>query len=631
MSLLRTRRFAPLFLTQLLGALNDNLFKSALVVVLTFDVAGRTGLGVDTLVNLSTALLILPFFLFSALAGQLADRFEKSRLIRALKVCEIAVMGLAVVGFHLQSVPLLLGTLFLMGTQSSFFGPLKYGVLPQHLEPEELVEGNGLVEMGTFGAILGGTIVGGLAIAARPFGTVIVSALVLLVALAGWLAARRVPRAPSASPDLRIDWNLARATWRTVGIARRRRSVFLAVLGSSWFWFFGALMLAQLPLLSVEVLGGDERVVTALMAVFSVGVGLGSALCARITGGRLELGLVPIAGLAIAVFAADLGFTTMGLTPGAAAIGPAQVPVRLYVDLLLLGGAGGLFIVPLHALVQRKADPEERSRVVAADNILNALFMVASAGFAIGLRALGLGVSELLLATVGLHLVVVVAAAALTRDDLLRFVFGRVVRVLYRVDSSGLERIPDEGPALVVSNHVSYLDAFIIGGLSPRPIRFVMHHAFFGMPGLRWLFRLCRVIPIASRREDPALVDRAYEEIARALAAGEVVGLFPEGKLTTDGALDAFRPGVERILARSPVPVVPVTLRGLWGSFFSHAGGPAMRKLPRRFWSRIEVFAGDAVEPAAATVAHLRQLVARGGRAPALARRASPSRRSARR
>jgi 1-acyl-sn-glycerol-3-phosphate acyltransferase len=604
LALLRTRRFAPLFLTQLLGALNDNLFKAALVVMLTVGTAERTSISVETLVNLASALLILPFFLFSALAGTLADKLEKARLIRALKLIEVAVMLVAAAGFHLGSLPLLFGSLFLMGAQSAFFGPLKYAILPQHLEARELVGGNALVETGTFIAILAGTLVGGLIVALDGIGVTAISATIVVIALLGWLASRHVPEASPSASHVVIDWNLARGTVRNLRLARANRPAFRAILGASWFWFLGALLLAQLPLIATAAIGGDERTISVLLAVFSVGIGVGSVLCERLSRGRIELGLVAPASLALTILLFDLAGSV------AAAPGDGQIPLRLALDLLGLGLAGGVFVVPLYALMQERSASEERSRIVGANNIVNAAFMVGAAGFGIALSALGASAAHILAAGAALSLVATCVTAALTRDFVMRLVAGRLVRAIYRVRTDGLEHLPDHGPALLVANHVTYTDALVLGGLCRRPVRFVVYHRIYSQPLLRWFFRLVRAIPIAPKSEDPAQLARALEEIDLALAEGEIVGIFPEGKLTRDGELDEFRPGIERILAARPVPVVPVALRGLWGSFFSYAGGAPLRKWPRRLWSRIEIVFGRSVAPASASAEHLRAPVA---------------------
>lgn len=602
--LLQTRRFAPLFVTQLLGALNDNALKAALVVTLTVDVAVRAPQAVEPLVHLSSGLVILPFFLFSALAGQLADKLEKARLIRLLKGLEVAVAVLAVIGFHTGSLPLLFATLFAMGTQSAFFGPLKYGILPQHLSARELTAGNALTEMGTFVAILVGTLLGGAVVALDEVGTLLLSVLLVSLASAGWLASRSIPAAPPTAPELALDLHLPRSTARALRLARANRPAFRAIVGASWFWFLGALVLAQLPILATRVIGGDEVVITRLLAIFTLGVGVGSLASERIGAGRIELGLIAPASLGMTAFLVDLALGASG------APGDGTIPLRLGVDLFALGLLGGVYVVPLHALLQERSAPEERARIIGANNILNALFMVGAAGLGVVLTAAGLDTRALLLVGAALSLVASVAALLLTRDFLLRLLVACVVRTLYRVRAEGLGHVPDHGPALLVANHVTYTDALVLGGLCRRPVRFVVDHRIHGAPGLRSFFRLARAIPIAPRSEDPARLSAALEEIDRALAEGELVGIFPEGKLTRDGELDAFRPGTERILERRAVPVVPVALRGLWGSFFSYAGGPPLCKLPRRFWSRVEVVAGPAVEPVHARGEALRARVA---------------------
>lgn len=595
LALLRTRRFAPLFWTQLLGAFNDNLFKSALVVALTFGAFRDAALPIDALVNLATALLVLPFFLFGSLAGQLADRFDKAKLARALKVGELVAMVLALIGFSLASLPLLFVSLFLMGTQSAFFGPIKYALLPQHLKPEELVAGNAAVEAGTFVAILGGTLAGALIVAIPNVGVPLVGGAIVLVALFGVLTAKAIPAAPG-SAHAKVDPNLVRGTRELLRVARRDRAVWGAIVGLSVFWLGGAVILGQLPRLA-QALGGAEDALTILLASFSFGIGAGSFLAERIARGRILVGSVPFSLAAIGALTAWL--------PSATSVGSAAIL------LFAIGVSGGLFAVPLMTLLQARAREDERARVIAANNVVNSLFMVVGAAYAawrlsggdvatttdVAIDASVTGPLASLFVELGLFLVLasLVAFVATLRDAMHLLIAG-LVRVMYRVDARGLDRVPSEGAALVVANHESFVDAFVIGGLCARPIRFVMDHRMTKMPGLGWLFRAARVIPIAPAKEDPELMARAFEEIDAALAAGEVVGLFPEGKCTRDGEVDVFRPGVERILAARPVPVVPVALDGLWGGFFSYANGVPMKSFPRRFWSRVKVRAGAPVE-----------------------------------
>ena len=386
-SLLKQRRFAPFFWVQFLGAFNDNVYKNALVIMLAFQVGSLSAQESNTLINLSAGLFILPFFLFSATSGQLADKYEKSRLIRYVVLIELGLMCLGAFGFYWKSVGLLLFTLFLGGVQSALFGPVKYAFLPQHLEPEEIVGGNGLVEMGTFVAILLGTILGGVLIAEEPIGTTLVSITTIVVAAAGYAMSRFIPNSPPPAPELRINWNPITETMRNLRFARGDRTVFLSMLGISWFWFYGATFLAQFPSYSKEVLGGDESVVTLLLTLFSIGIGTGSLLCERLSGHKIELGLVPFGSIGLTVFAIDLYFAAQGLGAHATAdwLGFLGLDgaVRVVADLLLIGVFGGFFIVPLYALIQLRSEPSHRSRIIAGNNILNALFMVGSALFAI--------------------------------------------------------------------------------------------------------------------------------------------------------------------------------------------------------------------------------------------------------
>ena len=613
-ALLGARRFGPFFWTQFLGALNDNLFKNALVILFAFQVSGAV-FSTNTLVNLSTGLLTLPFFLFSATAGQLADKVEKSRIIRVVKLFEIAIMLLGALGLHLHSVPLLLGVVFLMGTHSAVFGPVKYSILPQHLHEDELVGGNALVQMGTFVAILLGTILGGGLVSIAARGETVVSATVVSLAVGGWLASRWVPSAPSQATELRLHWSPLRETLRTIGFARENRTVFLSILGISWFWFYGALFLAQFPGLTREVLGGSEGVATLLLALFSVGVALGCILCERLSGRTVELGLVPLGSIGLTLFALDLFFATRGMAPAGPPIlwRPFLASAghwRVLADLMLIGAFGGFFIVPLQALVQQRSEPSRRSRIIAGNNILGSLFIVLAAVLGIVLRDTGLGIPQLILVTALVNAAVAVYIYTLIPEFLMRFLVWLLVHTVYRMRTRGMENLPEEGAAVLVSNHVSFVDALVIAAACRRPIRFVMDHNYFHLPVLNFFCRTVRAIPIASRKEDPKVVEQAFDAVARALEEGSLVCIFPEGRLTPNGDLGPFRPGIERVVERTPVPVVPMALRGLWGSFFSRRDGRAMSRPFRRIWSRIECVCGEPVPAAQVTAAVLQERVA---------------------
>jgi len=613
--LLRQRRFLPFFLTQFLGAFNDNVYKNALVVLLTFQATRYTTLPAGILVNLCAGLFILPFFLFSATAGQIADKYEKSRLIRLTKLLEVVVMLLACVAFALESLTLMLLSLFLMGAQSSLFGPVKYAILPQQLREDELVGGNALVESGTFVAILLGTLAGGIVVS-LPQGTLWTSITVVALAVLGYLVSRGVPQAAAAAPELRINWNPLSETWRNLAFTRGNRTVFLSILGVSWFWFYGAVFLSQFPAYAKDVLGGDEHAVVLLLATFSVGIGIGSLLCERLSGRHVEIGLVPFGSIGLSLFALDLWWASAALAPGAGPLPIGEVLAqpatwRVLFDLVAIGLFGGLYIVPLYALIQSRSEPAHRSRVIAGNNILNALFMVVAAGMGAGLLAAGLSVPQLFLVTGLLNVAVAIYIYTLVPEFLLRFLVWLLVHTVYRLRTRDIDHIPETGPTVIVCNHVSFVDALVIMAACRRPIRFVMDHRIFRTPLLRFVFRESRAIPIAPAKEDLRLMERAFEQVAEALEAGEVVGLFPEGRLTEDGEIQPFRPGIARIVQRTPAPVVPLALRGLWGSFFSRKDGPAMtRPLRRGLFNRIELVAGAPLAPAAATPAALQARVA---------------------
>jgi len=613
LELLRLRRFGPFFWTQFLGAVNDNIFRNALVILFAFrGIAGTVT--PDTLVNLSTALFIAPFFLFSAAAGELADKIDKSGLIRFVKAIEIVLMAVAAVALRSDDVALLLALLFLMGAHSTLFGPVKYSILPQQLGPDELVGANALVQTGTFAAILLGTIAGGILAGIPDVGRTWVGAAVVAVAVGGWLASRWIPPAPPSDPDLRVGVNPVRETARAIGFARENRTVFLSILGISWFWFYGALVLAQLPGLTRDALGGNEAVVTLLLTVFSIGVGMGCLLCERMSEGALELGLVPLGSLGLTLFALDLYFATHAGVPQTAAVGAlafsrAPHAWRVMADVALIGASGGFFIVPLQALVQQRSRPERCSQVIAASNVLSALFMVLAALIAIGLRRAGWTIPELVLLVGVVNAGVALYIYRLIPEFLMSLIVWLLVHTIYRLRRRGLENVPQGGPLVLVSNHVTFVDALVIVAALRRPVRFVMEQRFFRVPIVHFVCRTARAIPITSRKTDPALVEHAFDAIAEALAAGDIVCIFPEGRLTSDGEVAPFRPGIERIIARTPVPVVPIALVGLWGSFFSRKGGKPLRRPFRRFWSRIEVVCGAPIAPTDATAAMLRERV----------------------
>ncbi|WP_020408441.1 MFS transporter [Hahella ganghwensis] len=609
-SLLGKRRFLPYFLTQAFGAFNDNLFKQGILLLFTYVIATSSS---ASLINLASGLFILPFFLFSPLAGQIADKVEKAKLIQWIKMAEIVLMLLAAVAFILQSKEMLLLLLFLMGTQSSMFGPVKYSILPQHLGPKELLAGNALVEMGTFLAILFGTIIAGV-LFIIPGGINIISIGIVVVAVLGFFCSRYIPNAPSSNPDLKINFNPFAETLDTARNIQGNRAVFLSIMAISWFWFLGASYLTQFNLFTKDFLMGDPAVATGLLTLFSVGIAVGSLLCSKLSEGQVEIGLVPIGSLGLTIFGIDLYFATPELVGVAErGVGEFLADSRGYgvlLDLLLIGVFGGFYIVPLYALIQERTDEKRRAQVIALNNVMNAIFMVVSAAAAIlMLSVIELSIPEYFLVLAIMNGVVALYIYRQVPEFVLRFCIWLLSHTMYRVSKSGMEHIPQEGAAVLVCNHVSYVDALLIGGAVRRPVRFVMDRDIARMRGMAWFFRLARTIPITSEKRDPEVYAQAFRSIDEALANGELVCIFPEGRLTKDGEIDRFRKGIEVILERNPVPVIPMALRGLWGSYFSHKDKPALAKLPSRFWSKVELVVDTSVSPENATAEGLESRV----------------------
>ena len=609
-ALLKQRRFAPFFWTQFSGAANDNLFKFAFTVMVTYQLSvswmepKMAGLVIG-------ALFILPFLLFSATSGQLTDKYDKTVMIRFVKNLEIGVMALAAYGFIANDVIVLLACTFLMGLHSTLFGPVKFAYLPQVLSERELTGGNGMVEMGTFVAILLGQVAGGLLVAIPEAGHRDVAIACLVLALIGRAVAVAIPPAPATDPGLKINWNPVSETWRNLKLAHENLVVFRSLLGISWMWFFGAVFLSQFPSLAKEVLHGDERVASFLLVLFSIGIGTGSLLCEVLSKRHVEIGLVPLGAIGMSVFSIDLYFALQGLPPAVAAGVGAFVAEsahwRVMADLMLLSLFAGLYSVPMYALIQLRSQPTHRARIIAANNILNALFMIGSSVIAGALLKAGFTIPQIFLFTGVANAIVAFYIFMLMPEYLLRFVAWVVSRLIYRYKLTGEEHIPTQGPAILVCNHVSFVDAVLLMAASPRPIRFIMDHNIFKVPVLGWLFRLAKAIPIASRTQDPKAYEDAFDAAAHVLKDGELLCIFPEGGITRDGSLQEFKGGIMKILERTTqqgveVPVVPMALTNLWGSFFSRVehSGAMVRPFRRGIFNRVGLNVGAPL--ASATV-----------------------------
>ncbi|WP_417798370.1 acyl-[ACP]--phospholipid O-acyltransferase [Terasakiella pusilla] len=582
--LLKTRRFLPLFVAQFFGAFNDNLFKNALVLLISFRLMGDVGSESQILITLAAGLFILPFFLFSALAGQVADKFEKARLIKFCKLAEIAIMALGTAALVSAHTSFLLATLFLMGTQSAFFGPLKYAILPAHLGEKELVGGNGLIEAATFIAILSGSLAAGVLMMSDQ-GVTVVSVLLMVCAILGFAFSLSIPKAGISDPSLKINPNFVSETFRIVSDVSKNRPVFLSILGISWFWLVGATYLSQFPTLAKDVLGGDEAIVTLFLTLFSLGIALGSVLCNRLLAGQVSAKYVPFAAIGMAVFSFDLYLACEGYVPAVQNAGlisfVSQLEnVRLIADLLALAICGGLYIVPLYAIMQQGSAEDKRARVVAANNILNALFMVVSAGVVTGMLAMGASLGDIFLLMMIGNVIAALYICKLLSFDFLRVCFGVILKALYRVEVKGLENMVKAGKrAVIVVNHVSFLDGVLLGAFLPNKPMFAintqMATKWWVKPFLKFVdaFALDPRNPMATK----ALINEVKKD--------KQCVIFPEGRITLTGALMKIYEGPGMIADKADADLVPVRIDGAQFSIFSKLRG----KLRLRWFPKITI------------------------------------------
>ncbi|MGE5546427.1 MAG: acyl-[ACP]--phospholipid O-acyltransferase [Solirubrobacterales bacterium] len=578
LTLLKSRKFGPLFVTQFLGAANDNVFKNALVILVVYRLGEAAGIAPSVMGTLAAASFILPFFLLSATAGQIADRFEKSRIIRLVKAAEIVLMGLATVGFVTGNAWFLMGVLFLTGAQATFFGPLKYAILPDHLGEDDLVGGNALIEAGTFLAILIGTIAGGLLILTQ-YGTVLVSAALVAVAVSGYLASCGVPRAPAADPTLRVDLNVFAQTAAIVRRAREKRDVFLSILGISWFWLVGATYLSQFPAFTKDVLGADNHVVTLFLTLFSVGIGAGSMLCSRLLKGEVSGRHVPGAALAITVFSFDLSLAASAWPPTAELMGVgaflAQPAAwRIIADLLLVSVFGGIYGVPLYTILQARSEPAHRARNVAANNVLNAAFMTVGSLVTAALLAVGLPITGVFMLLALANGMVAVVICGLLPEAALKTILGRVLRLAFRVEVKGVENLTAAGErVLIVANHVSLLDAVLLAIFLPGRPTFAINTQVAQWWWVAPFLKIVDAFPL-----DP-LNPLSVRALTHAVEQGRRVVIFPEGRITVTGALMKVYDGPGMIADKAGAEVVPVRIDGAQYTLFSYLKGKIRRRL----------------------------------------------------
>jgi acyl-[acyl-carrier-protein]-phospholipid O-acyltransferase/long-chain-fatty-acid--[acyl-carrier-protein] ligase len=576
-ALLTSRRLGPLCLTQACGAFNDNLVKNAMIVLAVFKLgAGGTGLAA-----IAGALFIGPYAILSATAGQLADRYDKASLIRVVKAAEVLLMAAAAYGLLANSILALLGVLFGLGVQSTMFGPLKYGILPDHLHEEELVAGNGLIEASTFLAILAGTVAGG-ALALLDAGPAIVGAAGIGTALLGLAAAFGVPLAPPTDRSVRIGWNIPRETIDIVRQAAANRPVWLSILGLSWFWAIGATLLSEFPALARDTLGADGHVVTLLLTMFAIGVGTGSILCASLLRGEVSARYVPFAAFGITLFTWDFGAAALAAsslhltTVGAVLQSPTGW--RMLADLLLLAMCGGLYSVPLYAIVQEHSAPSRRARMIAANNIMNAAFMVAGAGVVAGFAAIGLSAPRVLEIAAVANFAVAVWIVRLLPQTVMRALFQWYFRIFHKVRLEGLENVALAGPrSIVVINHLSFLDGCFVAAFLPGDLVFAVDT---DQARRFWFLKyLIDIFPV-----DPAN-PMATKAMVKAVRDGRRLAIFPEGRITLTGTLMKIYDGPGMIADKADAAIIPVRIDGLQFHKTSRMAG----KLPLRWFPRLSL------------------------------------------
>lgn len=572
MSLLKTffnRAFLALFCTQYLGAFNDNFFRTAMATFITYKVTTLSPSGKSVVVSLAVALFMLPFFLFSALAGEVADKWRKDLLIKATKALEVVIVLLAGVGFLAANVPLLLFVLFLMGTQSAFFGPVKYSILPDILGEKELISGNGIIEAGTYGSILQGTIFGGIIIAANEM---LLPAVILGVAVLGLAASLFIPKQQAANANLKIDKNFLRSTWTNMAFAKQNHSIFLCILGISWFWLLGTALIAQMPSLAHDILNGTPELFTFLLTLFSCGIGLGSLLCQFLVKGEITSKYVPVSALIMTVFLADLACATAGYVPSAEPVGYKAFLMtfagkRITLDLLGFAVCGGLYIVPLNAMLQFLATEKTRSRVIATNNIINSLFMVLGSGFCALLLAMHLTIPAVFGVIAFANALAAIYICGLLPQHIIRMVMTRVLNFVYGVKVRGIENWKNlKGNALVIANHTSFLDAVLLWVYLPSDLYFAIDTYVSRKWWVRPFLHLVKYFPIDPT--NPMAVKSIIEEVK----AGKRVVIFPEGRITTTGGLMKIYTGPAMIADKSHAQLLPICLEGSQYSLFSRFG-----------------------------------------------------------
>ncbi|WP_444919521.1 MFS transporter [Microbulbifer sp. CnH-101-G] len=598
--LLGTRRFLPLFITQVLAVFSRNMYKNGLIVLLAFRMAEEES---NTLINIATGLIILPYFLFSSLAGQISDKFDKSKLITIYKLAEIGIGIVGIIAMFTQHYALSLVVFFCYGTSSTLFSAAKFSLIPQQLNRSELLAGNALIQMGAFIGTLTGTIVGTILVGfTHPgqHGLTFIAVILILTAVIGFLASCAIPKAPPSSPKLRINWNPVAHAMRVMYLAWQTPPVFYSIFAISWFWLTTTAFLAQIPNFTRDTLGGNEDIITLLLCSLTVGTALGSLLCNWLSRGRIESGLVPLGAIGITCAGLALGFQSSSFqTLSNANLTQFFNHHGSYLILLymtLFGIFGGIFTVPLYAMIQDRSSAEIRAQIIAISNMLNALFMVTAAFVSITfLDILKISIPKYFVIIALLNLIVVTLIFAKLPEFIMRGLLLLPARILYRASQKGLDQIPREGPALIISNHISFLDPVILADTVERYVRFIAHPKIYKSRLLRCILHMSDAIPIGLDLDDPNSRERTYKAIEESLDNGELLCIFPEGKISEDGELQPFLKDIEEILRRKSVPVIPIALHSA-DAQDENSAQQSKRKSKRRLFPEVLVIAGQPVE-----------------------------------
>ncbi len=597
-------KFWPLFWTQFLGALNDNFLKNSLIILITYKNVSILGLDPHLLVAMAGGIFIFPFFIFSATAGQIADRFEKTVIIKITKVTELLIMVLAATGLLTNNYILLMFVLFLMGAQSAFFGPLKYGIIPHIVEKNQLISANAYIGGGTFLAILLGTLIGG-TLANFDGSATLLSAGLIGLAILGVITSLSFKKIHNSNPAIKIDLTLFRPSFEVLKLVYKDKNIFKTIMGVSWFWFLGAGILSLLPVFCKDVLGGGGEVGTFFLGTFTIGMGVGSLLTNKLSKGRVELGMVAPAGLFLSLFMFDMFYASSRWghdVSGNSLLNLADFfsqagSFRILMDLFFVSVCGGMFIIPQMTYIQEASDTKELSRIISGNNIINAFFMVTASVLIMGMHTLKITVPAQFAILAGVNLIVSFVIYYLNSEVTLRFWFWLLSHTFYDLEIEGKENISKEGPLIICSNHVSYIDWWFIMAASPRPVRFVIDNQFYSLPTGKFWLSQAGLIPIATRKESQEVLDKALQNISKNIQSGSCLGLFPEGWISRDGKVRKFQPGVMKIVNKDPVTIVPISILGMWGSIFSYEGGKVLFKIPKSLRRKVKVIIGKPISP----------------------------------